>query len=219
MHMIHRASMALFGAMLASQAGANSIYVCVDAQGRRLTSDRPILECLDREQRELNASGTVRRTVPPSPTAVERAALDAKAQKELDERNKVIELRQRNRALLTRFPNQGVLDRERTAALATVNDLIATATLQTASLVSQRAKLNAEAAKHGADAAKAPAALRRSIEHNEEDRAAQERFIAGQMAEKQRVNTRFDDMQKDLLVLWAQMPSAPTYVVQPVSAR
>ncbi|OYX12745.1 MAG: DUF4124 domain-containing protein, partial [Acidovorax sp. 32-64-7] len=35
----------------AQQSNTGSIYTCVDRQGRRLTADRPIAECLDREQR------------------------------------------------------------------------------------------------------------------------------------------------------------------------
>ncbi|HET7868163.1 MAG TPA: DUF4124 domain-containing protein, partial [Burkholderiaceae bacterium] len=37
-------------AQAAGSAGSG-IYSCTDARGRRLTSDRPIIECLDREQR------------------------------------------------------------------------------------------------------------------------------------------------------------------------
>ena len=48
------------------------IYTCIDAHGRRLTSDRPIPACIDREQRELNRDGTVRRIIPPTLTATER---------------------------------------------------------------------------------------------------------------------------------------------------
>ena len=45
---------------LSVPAGAqSSIYTCIDAQGRRITSDRPIPQCLDREQRELSRSGIV----------------------------------------------------------------------------------------------------------------------------------------------------------------
>ena len=54
---------------LFGQACADGIYTCVDAQGRRLTADRPIRECIDREQNELNASGTVKRKIGPSLTA------------------------------------------------------------------------------------------------------------------------------------------------------
>ena len=56
----------------AQQSNTGSIYTCVDRQGRRLTADRPIAECLDREQRELNSSGTTRRVIQPTMTASER---------------------------------------------------------------------------------------------------------------------------------------------------
>ena len=65
-------------ALLASTAGpaAAAIYSCVDASGKRLTSDRPIAECSNREQRLLNADGSVRRIVTPDLTADERAEVD-----------------------------------------------------------------------------------------------------------------------------------------------
>ena len=56
--------------------GALSIYTCVDKQGRKLTSDRPIPECIDREQRELGPSGTLRRVIGPTLTQQEREALE-----------------------------------------------------------------------------------------------------------------------------------------------
>ena len=43
------------------------IYSCVDANGRKLTSDRPIAECANRDQKLLNADGSVK-VVPPNPT-------------------------------------------------------------------------------------------------------------------------------------------------------
>ena len=54
------------------------IYTCTDGQGRKLTSDRPIAECVSREQRQLNRDGSLRRTVPPTLTPEERAALREK---------------------------------------------------------------------------------------------------------------------------------------------
>src|SRR5436190_9468818 len=42
---------------------SEGIYTCVDSKGRRLTADRPIAECTDRVQKELNPSGTVKRQV------------------------------------------------------------------------------------------------------------------------------------------------------------
>ena len=66
------------------------IYTCVDAKGRKLTSDRPIVDCLDREQLELNPSGTVRRKVGPSLTAQERAAEDEKQRQLAEERAQAV---------------------------------------------------------------------------------------------------------------------------------
>ena len=77
--------LATLGADLAwAQAPSPSggIYTCVDRNGRRLTADRPIAECLDREQRELGPSGIVRRQIGPSLTEHERAAQEAQRRKE-----------------------------------------------------------------------------------------------------------------------------------------
>jgi len=49
------------------------IYSCTDAKGRTITADRPIADCIDREQRELNPSGTTRRKIEPTYTAREQA--------------------------------------------------------------------------------------------------------------------------------------------------
>jgi hypothetical protein len=55
--------------LLASRAGwaqkdtRSSIYTCTDSNGKKLTSDRPIAECSTREQRVLNADGSVRNVI------------------------------------------------------------------------------------------------------------------------------------------------------------
>ena len=60
----HAASLCAIG-MLAlagiAQAAPNPIYTCVDANGRKHTSDRLIPECALRDQRVLNPDGSVRR--------------------------------------------------------------------------------------------------------------------------------------------------------------
>ena len=66
--------LATLGAQVASaqpMEAAGGIYTCVDRNGRRLTADRPIPECLDREQRELSPSGMTRRQIGPSLTELE----------------------------------------------------------------------------------------------------------------------------------------------------
>jgi hypothetical protein len=50
-----------------TRAGSvGGVYTCIDAKGRKLTADRPIPECTDREQKILNPSGTVKAKVGPS---------------------------------------------------------------------------------------------------------------------------------------------------------
>lgn len=202
-------SSAAFAAALAlftAHAAASGIYTCVDASGRRLTSDRPILECIDREQRELNPSGTVRRVIAPSYTAQERAALEAKARKDAEEQRRLADERLRLRALATRFPDQASFERERAAAMATLEEVMASASRRTSELRIERRRLDGEVEFYAKDPARAPASLRRAIEDNERALQAQERFIADQTKERQRVADYFDDIQAQLLTLWAQQP-------------
>ena len=94
-----------------TQSMAAAIYTCVDGQGRKFTSDRPIPECVDREQQLLNPSGTLKQKIAPPLTAAERAQKEARDKQELEARNRAQEERRRDKALLTRFPNRAALDR------------------------------------------------------------------------------------------------------------
>ena len=110
--------------VMAQPLAANpGIFVCVDAKGRRLTADRPIPECLDREPRELTASGVTKRIIPPSLTADERAREETLAQQEAAARTKEADAKRRDRALLARYPNQRPYDAEREKQLTQVDAL------------------------------------------------------------------------------------------------
>ena len=85
-----------------AQAAEGSIFTCVDAHGRKFTSDRPIVECLDREQRELNQNGTVRRIIGPSLTASERAAVEERERKLAQDRQRQADERRVEKVLLLR---------------------------------------------------------------------------------------------------------------------
>src|SRR3989338_3513753 len=94
------------------------VYTCVDAKGRKLTADRPIPECSDREQQVLNPSGTVKAKLGPTLTALERSALEQKVKKEEEEQGRLGDEKRRERALLIRYPNRGMHDQERAEALS-----------------------------------------------------------------------------------------------------
>jgi hypothetical protein len=194
-------------AFLLAGMGAPSwadIYTCTDAHGRKITADRPIHECIDREQRELTSSGTVKRKVGPSLTAEERALEEEKQRIELEERNRQLEEKKRDRALLTRYPNKASHDKERVQALAQVDDAIVTARANIDMLSKQRKQLDSELEFYAKDPSKVPLKLKRAIEEHEQHVDAQKRFIANQDSEKKRINERFDEELVRLRQLWAQ---------------
>ena len=211
------------GAELASaqsQGATGGIYTCVDRNGRRLTADRPIPECLDREQRELSPSGITRRQIGPSLTELERAAQDAQNRKDAEERARVVEERRRERVLVARYPDKAAHDVERAAAIQMVDDVTATAEKRTLELKAERKKLDVEMEFYKKDPNKAPMALRRKIAENEDSIAEQQRFIAGQDQEKRRVHQRFDVELAQLRKLWdaQRMPLPGTTPASDASA-
>ncbi|RQO81641.1 DUF4124 domain-containing protein [Acidovorax sp. FJL06] len=197
----------------AQQGASGGIYTCVDRNGRRLTADRPIPECLDREQRELSPSGTVRRQIGPSLTEQERAAQEAQRRKEAEARSREVEERRRERVLTTRYPDKATHDVERAAAIQMVDDVTATAEKRIVELKQQQKAFEVEMEFYKRDPSKAPLVLRRKIAENEDGIAEQQRFIAGQDQEKRRVHQRFDAELAQLRKLWdAQRLPAPATV-------
>lgn len=180
----------------------SGVYTCIDAKGRKLTADRPIPECTDREQKVLNPSGTVKAKVGPSLTAQEKAALEQQERREAEERNRTADEKRRDRALLTRFPNRAVHDKERIEAMAQIKVVIQAAKNRLDELIKQRVAIDDEMEFYKKDPSKAPAYVRRQLEENAQSQAVQRRFIQEQEAEIRRVNVRFDDELTRLQQLW-----------------
>lgn len=201
------AVLAVAAALAWAESPGGAIYSCVDAQGRRITSDRPIMECMDREQKLLNSSGTVRRTVPPSLTASERAEQEERDRRRAEEDLRRVEERRLNRALLSRYPNQAAHDAERVSALQTVQDAIDSGQRRIGDLREQRRRLEQETEFYKTPS-KWPIRLKRQMEENQQQIDAQQRFIAAQEDERRRVNTRFDEELARLKGLWAQRDAA-----------
>jgi Domain of unknown function (DUF4124) len=197
------------GLPVQAQDAKAGIYSCVDSKGRKLTSDRPIAECSDREQKLLNPSGTVRAKVGPTLTAPERAEADAREKLELEERARRDEDKRRDRALLARYPGKAVHDAERAEALKQIGVVKAAATNRVEELKRQGVDLDAEMEFYKKDPSKAPPPLRRQVDELAKNMAVQKRFIADQDAEISRVNARFDEELVRLKQLWALRNSAP----------
>ena len=183
-------------------APSAGIYTCVDAQGRNLTSDRPIAACGDREQRMIGATGAMRGTLAPNYSARELAARAEKAREtELIQLRKVEDQR-RERALVLRYPSPIVHERVRKESLDQIDVVINAAAKRLEELAQQRKAIDDELEFYITDPKKAPQVLRHQAEDNTQAALVQKRFIAEQQAEKERVNARFDEEASRLRPLW-----------------
>lgn len=207
LHSLRATAVFAGGVVLSFASLAQGIYSCTDAKGRRITSDRPIVDCLDREQQRLGKTGTVRDTIPPSYTREEREKLEAQRRAEAEKEARLQEEKRRDRALLVRYPNQGVHDKERQEALTQIDEVIAAVNKREVALVAQRKEIATEFEFYNSDPAKAPMWLKRKREDNEKQTEVQKRFLADQLQEKQRINARFDEELVKLKQLWAAQAS------------
>lgn len=204
LHTVTRAVIALMATCLWTLALAqgSGIYSCIDGKGRRITADRPIAECMDRTQKQLSSSGMVKREIAPVLTTDERAALEQKEKAAAEQRGREAEEKKRDQALLARFPNRAAHDQERAAALVQVEEAIKASAKRAQELVDQRKAINADLEFYKAAPGRAPASLKRRLDENGSNVAAQKRLVAEQEAEKKRVNRRFDEELAKLKPFW-----------------
>lgn len=208
-----RLAAVLGGALCAGVAGLDThaqtkpptgaIYTCIDAQGRLLSSDRPIAECRDRPQRVLGPTGTVRQVVPPPPTPEEREREAARQREAAEAATKLAEERRREALLLMRYPDEAAHQRARAAAIAQVQSVIDSAREHAQALERERQRIDDEMAFYRKDPAIAPPALKQRLAQNAEQRQLQAQFLADQEREKARIEERFDTELRTLRRLWA----------------
>lgn len=192
---------------------AKGIYSCVDAAGKRHTADRPIPECLDREQRVLNRDGSQRRVLPPRMTAEQRVAEDERLrQQQLAEVAHKDAVR-RDRNLMMRFPNESAHNKAREAALDDLRKAIGTSEANLKQLRAERQPLDAEAEFYKGK--RVPQKLRLAVESNQAQQQAQLDIIQQQRAEMVRISALYDAELARLKKLWAGAAPGSVPVVEP----
>ena len=202
----------------AADSAAPSIYSCVDGAGKRLTSDRPIAECNAREQRVLNADGSVRRVLPPSPTPDERAEAEARDREVLALRVARQDAIRRDRNLLARFADEVAHARARQAALAEVRKELRASESRTVALQAERKRLGDEAEFY--TGSKLPVKLKGQTDANEVALEAQRTLLQSQQLEIVRINKLFDLEIERLRKLWAgSQPGSMGALGAPATAR
>lgn len=210
--------LATSGPALAQKPPAGSgIYSCVDDKGRRLTSDRPIAECSGREQHILNRDGSVKAVQPPTLTAEETAALEARERKAAAERAALIEATRRDKNLLARYPNEAAHRKAREAALDTVRAAIKGTQDRVKELQAERKPLLDEVEFYKGKPL--PGKLKAALDANDASMDAQKESTASQQAELDRVNRLYDAELGRLQKLWNGAPPGSTGATTSTSDR
>ncbi|MDE2145668.1 MAG: hypothetical protein KGJ24_03155 [Burkholderiales bacterium] len=178
-----------------------AIYSCIDDHGRRLTSDRPIVECIAKEQQVLNRDGSLKAIQPPTLTADERAAKEARDRAAALARAAQADAVRRDRNLLARYPDEEAHDRARQAALDTVRVAMKATAERLRELAAERKPLRDEAEFYVGKPL--PMKLRAAIDANDAAVDAQREAAATQQAELDRINHLYDAELAHLRKLWA----------------
>lgn len=93
--------------LVAPASAFAQIYVCKDAAGRTITADRPIAECADRAMRELDRGGMTRREIAAPLTPQQKRERELLEEKKRANAAIAEEQRMYDRALTTRYRNEG----------------------------------------------------------------------------------------------------------------
>ncbi|HJV60973.1 MAG TPA: DUF4124 domain-containing protein [Albitalea sp.] len=189
---------------LVAEAASGTIYTCIDSHGKKLTSDRPIPECVSRDQRVLNPDGSVKKVVPPTPTADERAEQEARERQLAAERAAHQDAVRRDRNLMLRFPNEAAHNKARAAALDDTKAALLRSERRLADLAAERKPLMDEAEFYTGKPL--PPALKQKLDANDTAVEAQRVLVQNQQAEIVRVNALFDNELARLRKLWAGAP-------------
>jgi hypothetical protein len=184
-----------------AQKEGGAIFTCTAASGRRLTSDRPIAECMDREQRVLNKDGSLRMIMPPSLTADERAAAEDAEKKKVAEAAAKKDAIRRDRNLLARYPNEAAHKAARDKALDDTRGAIEASEKRLAELQRDRKPLEGEAEFYKGKPL--PAKLKRDMDAIDVALEAQRSTVSNQRIELGRINALYDAELAYLKKLWA----------------
>jgi hypothetical protein len=170
---------------------AQKIYMCKDASGRTLTSDRPIPECADRAVKELDNQGMVRREVAAPLTA------EQKQQAKLDEEKKkadaivAAERKRNDMAIMARFRNEDDIALARKRNTDLVQDQIKRESTSITNLEKKKKDVMGQmpAAKDKKDVM---ASLKRAVDEIDAGIAADKKKIQEYEAEVAQINEKYD---------------------------
>ncbi len=191
--------------MASSATHAQQIYSCVDATGKRLTSDRPLPECSARDQRILNTDGSVKKVLAPTLTAEEAAHQEARDRAAAVARSAQQDAVRRDRNLTNRFPTEEAHANARASALNDVRKAVESSERRMAVLATERKPLLSEAEFY--EGKPLPLKLKQAMDANDATTEAQRTLIQNQQVEMVRINALYDAELARLRRLWSGVPA------------
>ncbi|MEO6897118.1 MAG: DUF4124 domain-containing protein [Caldimonas sp.] len=194
------------GAFAADARG--QIYRCTDANGKRITSDRPVRECQNSAHDELNPDGSLKRVVPPPMTDDERAEAERRDREEKVANSAKNDAIRRDRNLMQRFPDEAAHRKARAKALDEFSGSVKNYEARIGLLTGERKKLKEEAEFYGPPPKQPmPANLKQRIDANDASLEAQNGLVQNQQTEITRINALYDAELARLKKLWAGAPA------------
>lgn len=190
-------AMTVLGGTAAQSVG---VYSCTDDHGRRLISDRPIPECLDREQRVLGPSGVERTPRAPVPTQAELERAAQEKQRRLQEQERILEQHRLDQVLLQRYPDSAAHETARVQQIQQFDELQMLARARLLGL--EQAYVQAQKDQAALGSAATPA-TRKAVQAAQAAVQTQKRSIEANELNRQRIMLRFDDEARRLEKLWA----------------
>lgn len=195
--MRHSLKTALFLPLFLAHCGVHAqIYMCKDASGRTITSDRPIPECADRAMRELDKSGRTRRDIPAPMTAEEKRRLQEEADKRKAEEAAAEEQRRSDRLLRARYKSEADIEGARMRALEQVDERARRDKAALAAAEKQQQEAQAEADALKKKNAIVPTVLQHRIDDASQTTLAARKALEGHEADAAEVNAKHDAILK-----------------------
>ena len=178
-----------------------SIFTC-SVNGKTFSGDRPPQECANADMRELNRDGSVRRVIARPPTQEELRARALEAKKRLEEEDKQLAQRRRDKSLLEAYASDEEIETARAKSLESATQSIARAKARIANLNGERKKLDDEAEFYKKRVL--PDQIKRSFVSNQQEVSQAEKILNDAVIETQRINERYDAEKKRFRELLAQ---------------
>lgn len=179
-------------AACAASAAQAQIYMCKDASGRTLTSDRPIPECADRAMREFGKTGVLKREIRAPLTAEE------KRQKQLEEEKRKVEAlaaeeqKKSDNAMLARYRTEADINVARARSLSVIDEQVKRETIGLTAAEKQLAQAQSARDAAAKNQSKVPPVLVRNVEDAERRVTESRNRLKEYNAELAKVNAKFD---------------------------